>query len=94
VTFAVAVANAQDAALTAERGEIKYFVPLAQLPDLTAGLNERLPPHRFRGDGANTLPRPLHFVTTVYFDTPGRVQFRAARKHRARTTPLPATAKV
>jgi hypothetical protein len=49
------------------------------LPALVGTLNQHLPPHRFRGDGANPLPRPLHFVTTIYFDTAGRAQLRMAR---------------
>jgi hypothetical protein len=88
MTALAAMANAHDAALTADRGEIKYLVPLAQLPALTARLNAQLPAHRFRGEGANPLPGPLHFVTTIYFDTAGRAQYRAARSRGRQATKL------
>jgi hypothetical protein len=45
---------------------------------LALALSRQLPQHRFTGIGANPLPRPRHFVTTVYFDTPSRYQYRAA----------------
>ena len=77
-----------DAALIADRGELKYLVPLPELPELTASLNRQLPAHRFRGEGANPLPRPLHFVTTIYFDTPARAQYHAARAGGAQTAKL------
>ncbi len=67
-----------DAHLTAERDEIKYLVAREQAHDLALGLSGRLPHHRFTGEGANRLPRPRHFVTTIYFDTPSRDQYRAA----------------
>jgi hypothetical protein len=68
-----------DAQLTAERDEVKYRMATARVQDLAGALNQHLPPHRFTGQGANALPRPRHFVTTVYFDTPSRHQFRASR---------------
>jgi hypothetical protein len=70
-------ARAADARMTAEREERKYLVPAGRVAALTTAMGRRLPHHRFTGDGANTLPRPHHFVTTIYFDTPARDQFRA-----------------
>jgi hypothetical protein len=68
-----------DAQLTASRDEVKYRVAPAQVQALASALTHQLPPHRFTGQGANALPRPRHFVTTVYFDTPSRHQFQASR---------------
>lgn len=68
-----------DAAMTAEREELKYLVPPAQIQRFSAVMGRHLPHHRFSGEGANTLPRPRHFVTTIYFDTPSRHQYQAAR---------------
>ena len=45
---------------------------------LTAALSQRLRGHRFTGEGANRLPDPHHYVTTIYFDTPSRTLLRAA----------------
>jgi hypothetical protein len=70
-------ANA-DAQLTAERDEVKYRVAPVQVQALASALTHQMPPHRFTGQGANALPRPRHFVTTVYFDTPSRHQFQAS----------------
>jgi len=67
-----------DARITADREETKYLVPPARWESLTAELSRRLPGHRFTGEGANRLPDPQHYVTTVYFDTPSRTLFRAA----------------
>lgn len=67
-----------DAAITAEREETKYLLPLSGLEPLLATLGQRIQPHRFVGEGANRLPDAHHFVTTVYFDTPSRHHFRAA----------------
>ncbi|HWA71154.1 MAG TPA: VTC domain-containing protein [Polyangiaceae bacterium] len=67
-----------DAAITAEREETKYLLPLSGLDPLLATLGQRILPHRFVGEGANRLPDAHHFVTTVYFDTPSRHHFRAA----------------
>ncbi len=68
-----------DGLMTAERDEMKYLVARDHAQDLAAALGRQLPHHRFTGEGANPLPRPRHFVTTVYFDTASRHQFRAAR---------------
>jgi hypothetical protein len=67
-----------DAAITAEREETKYLLPLSGLSTLLGTLDQRILPHRFVGEGANHLPDAHHFVTTVYFDTPSRHHFRAA----------------
>jgi hypothetical protein len=67
-----------DERMTADREETKYLVPPARWELLAAELGHRLPGHRFTGEGANRLPDPHHYVTTVYFDTPSRSLFRAA----------------
>jgi hypothetical protein len=67
-----------DAAMTAERQETKYVVPHARAQALVQVLTQRLRRHRFTGEGANPLPQPRHYVTTIYFDTPSRQLFRAA----------------
>lgn len=64
--------------LTADRGETKFLVPPDQVKALIAELSRHIPPHRFRGKGANELPGAHHHVTTVYFDTPSRDLFRIA----------------
>jgi len=76
--------NVESAAanLSAERQELRYLIPLEQAQPVARALGERLAHHRFRGPAANTLPRPQHFVTTVYFDTPERHAFRALRAAR------------
>lgn len=71
---------AADEQLTAEREETKYLVRAERLAVLQGELADRLPAHRFGGEGANGLPDPHHFVSTVYFDTPSRAHFRAARR--------------
>jgi hypothetical protein len=67
-----------DERMTAEREETKYLVPPERLDALAAEFTRRLPSHRFTGEGANGLPGPHHFVTTIYFDTPSRLLFRTA----------------
>jgi hypothetical protein len=67
-----------DDRMTADREETKYLVPSGRWAALTAELTHRLPGHRFTGEGANRLPDPHHYVTTVYFDTPARALLRAA----------------
>jgi len=67
-----------DDRMTADREETKYLVPPGRWEALAAELTLRLPGHRFTGEGANRLPDPHHYVTTVYFDTPARALFRAA----------------
>jgi len=65
--------------MTAEREEIKFLIAADQVQRFTQAMNHRLPHHRFVGEGANLLPRPHHFVTTIYFDTPSRHQYRSSR---------------
>lgn len=78
---ALELAPGADAAITAEREETKYLVPTANLPALVQKLLAELTPHRFTGEAANRLPGAEHFVTTVYFDTPTRAYFQAARQN-------------
>jgi hypothetical protein len=72
--------SADEAAITADREETKYLVAQQQRRALVAALNQGLPQHHHRGEGANRLPGPEHFVTTVYFDTPTLAHFHAARQ--------------
>jgi hypothetical protein len=67
-----------DERLTADREETKYLIPPVRWQVLAAELSSRLPGHRFTGEGANRLPDPHHYVTTIYFDTPSRALFRTA----------------
>src|SRR5687768_11609495 len=67
-----------DARMTAEREEVKYLVAPEQIQRFAAAMGRALPHHRFTGEGAETPPRPRHFITTIYFDTPSRYQYRAA----------------
>ena len=69
-----------DEGMTAEREETKYLVAPEKLEALASELTHRLSPHRFTGEGANGLPSPHHYVTTIYFDTPSRLLFRTAVK--------------
>ncbi len=75
---AQAAAIQADERITADRDELKFLVAPAKLNGLVSELNEALPRHRFTGEGANRLPAPHHYVTTIYFDTPSRKHFRAA----------------
>jgi len=70
-----------DARMTAQRDELKFLIAPKDLARVSAALSAKLPHHRFTGEGANALPRPQHFVTTVYFDTPSRHQYQAARQN-------------
>jgi hypothetical protein len=67
-----------DEQMTAEREELKYLLPRDRLDPLLHSLDQRIPQHRFTGEGANCLPNAQHFVTTIYFDTPSRRHFRGA----------------
>jgi hypothetical protein len=67
-----------DESITAEREEIKYLVPSERLEPILSAVCAELQPHRFTGEGANRLPDPHQFVTTVYFDTPSRRHYREA----------------
>jgi hypothetical protein len=68
--------------ITAAREETKYRLEPEQIGLLMAELTRRLPSHRFLGEGANRLPDPHHYVTTVYFDTPDRNHLEASRRDR------------
>lgn len=67
-----------DARMTAEREELKFLVAADRVQRFTLAMSRRLPHHRYTGEGANQLPLPRHFVTTIYFDTPSRHQYEAA----------------
>lgn len=68
-----------DAAITAEREETKYLLERRELSGLLSEISTHLDAHRFSGEAANRLPGAEHFVTTIYFDTPTRAYFKAAR---------------
>ena len=65
-----------DERITAERQELKYLLSADRLEPLIADLSRELASHRFVGEGANRLPDPDHYVTTIYFDTPSRRHYR------------------
>lgn len=67
-----------DAALTRDRQERKYFVSADAVAPLARTLSRHLLKHRYGGPGANRLPNPQHFSTTVYFDTPSHALLRQA----------------
>jgi hypothetical protein len=67
-----------DRAITRERRETKYLMPRASYVALCQVLDRQLTAHSFKGDGANRLPGPQHFVTTIYFDTADKTQWRNA----------------
>ncbi len=75
---AAQAAGDADDRMTSERDEAKYTVASDKVPLFAAAMSEHLPHHRFTGDGANKLPRPRHFVTTIYFDTASRHQYQAS----------------
>jgi hypothetical protein len=72
----VASDEERDRRITAERDETKYLIARSDVARVVAIVGGELRPHRFEGDGANRLPAPQHFVTTVYFDTPSRAHYR------------------
>ncbi len=74
------VAGEADRRMTSERDEAKYLIAPETIKAFAAAMSQRLPHHRFTGEGANKLPRPRHFVTTIYFDTRSRHQYRRALK--------------
>lgn len=71
-----------DAAITAERQELKFLVAKEGLAALKAAIRAELAPHRFTGEAANRLPDAQHFVTTIYFDTASRSYYQAAQSNR------------
>lgn len=68
-----------DARMTANRRETKHLITLEQARVVASHANRHLTSHRYRGDGANTLPGAHHFVTTIYFDTASRALYRGSR---------------
>ncbi|KIG18986.1 hypothetical protein DB30_06597 [Enhygromyxa salina] len=69
-----------DALIFADRVEDKYFLAPAQARAFVDGVTKQIGEHRFRGDNANTLPRPVHYVTTLYFDSQTREIARACER--------------
>jgi hypothetical protein len=67
-----------DVVLTADRVETKYMLEQPVLRRLLRELSANVPVHRFQGEGANQLPDPQHFVTSVYFDTATHRHYQAA----------------
>jgi hypothetical protein len=65
--------------MTSERDEVKYLIAADRIQSFALAMGRHLPHHRFTGEGANKLPRPRHFVTTIYFDTVSRLQYQATR---------------
>jgi len=68
-----------DARMTAHRREAKYLVTADEARAVAAVCDRELESHRHRGEGANKLPTPHHYVTTIYFDTASRELFHAAK---------------
>lgn len=66
-----------DDRMTSERDEVKYLIAPDKIKPFVHAMGQRMPQHRFTGEGANRLPKPRHFVTTIYFDTASRNQYRA-----------------
>lgn len=64
--------------LAEDRIETKYLVSNTATNRLVCKLLSQLPVHRFTGEGANRLPEPHHFITTVYFDTASHDHLKAA----------------
>jgi hypothetical protein len=69
-----------DAAMTAERDEVKHLVPASSARGFADAVSARLPRHHYLGDGANQLPGAQHFVSTIYFDTPSRDLYRESQQ--------------
>lgn len=67
-----------DERMTAHRREAKYLISPEQARAVAAAANVHILAHRHTGEGANKLPAPQHYVTTIYFDTDSRALFRAA----------------
>lgn len=77
------VALPDEEQLTAAREETKYQLEPDQVTAVMAELNRRLPPHRYRGEGASRLSDPHHYITTVYFDTASRSHYLASHRNRS-----------
>lgn len=69
-----------DALMFAERAEHKYFLRPEHARNFVDGITQQIGEHRFRGLNANTLPRPVHYVTTLYFDSEARDIARACEQ--------------
>lgn len=79
--------EAQNGALTTERVETKYLVPPERLPGLLQRVSSRLWAHPFTGENAH--PRgAVYMVTSLYFDTPSRAYFLAARQNASKNLKL------
>lgn len=70
----------QDAAITAQRVETTYLVATPRLPTLIGLIAAQLEAHRFVGEAGARLPGAQQLITSVYFDTPDRSYFAAARR--------------
>jgi hypothetical protein len=78
---AAVVAQAEavaDAAITADRAETKYLLERGAVRAFVQLAANQLSVHRFVGEGANLLPDPQHFVTSIYFDSKDHEHLRAA----------------
>jgi hypothetical protein len=64
--------------LTTDRTERKYVLASDAAAGMLGELGRRVAPHRYAGEGANTLPRARHYTTTLYFDTARRDLYRLA----------------
>ncbi|GEM_PF-1253575 len=71
-----------DALMFAERAEHKYFLRPDRARAFVDGLETELEVHHFRGQGSNPLPRPVHYVTTLYFDSATHEIARACEQNR------------
>jgi hypothetical protein len=80
---ALATQLERDARMTAERSEAKYLVSAEHAQILVAEIANHVARHHHVGEGANALPDPQHHVTTIYFDTPSRALYRAAKSQTA-----------
>jgi hypothetical protein len=67
-----------DAAITADRAETKYLLGRNAVRAFVQLASAKLHVHRFVGEGANLLPDAHHYVTSIYFDSPSFVHYRAA----------------
>lgn len=77
----------REGALTAERIETKYLVPPERLPALLQCLSSRPWSQPFTGESA--CPSGARYrVTSVYFDTPSRACFLAARANASKNLKL------
>jgi SPX domain protein involved in polyphosphate accumulation len=73
------VAQKHEAAqITLDRRELKYVLPAERAAGFIRSMAPLLALHRYRGAGANPLPRAQHYTTTVYFDTDAQDLCRAA----------------